>query len=1675
MHRKEKIILYLLITSICFLGLSSTNTFADAWFSGDYGNGSVSGGGGDGGGGGCSYGKGYLSCSGISWIFYKYIGGEKGKNQSYRFPETYPDTPDSSMAEIDKKCTSYGKGTGFWHSGRNEMAESRLYAVWVNLFPSFAGRVRGASDSNTSYAYSTTAGSFGHFSTMTYGQAKSIYNYSGSANQTSYGGKAFKPVGQKLYKKIGSEWVPMYEAVRMATSINGTGAASTDVLTAFKAAYKASGNGQWRIGLPDDIYAFCWSEELDGGDFNAKVTASANDKTSGTVEVDSDTFKLTFKHEIQRNNDSYSGKVTNTWSVNSNIKKENGTYAFNSANSGYKIVKTQTSESMTSPKMGETKEYCSTLTYTKTFDGTGKGTGNGTAKGCIKVHRKIDVSFSVNNTCTVKANGKTKSTTCGSISETNSKKWSIEQKSSAKSNYTSELKVPAGKKATNNATYKHGALTYGIDNAKCVRSNRAYTQFEYYENGTKTDSGPTLKETSTIDLPKPYSGNNKYATNAWRYPGCEDGTTKWQTFSSKAHSSTWNNTKESDALKLPAPAADGSTTDVVSVARNSQMKVINKYTENSGWSSTWAGSKITNTILRYRRYVNFSHSATIYANAGKSSKATIKHNSGDEIDVSNTNGYFTVTFDYSINRGKTDNVKDDGGEVLKVNNTWKSRETITPTDSSGKTYPSNGTYKQWHDYGSFESTKQANNVSGTKTQTVSGMLYYGQKVKICGNVYYGQKVRELEAGSDISKQGEKEAGCVTIKRGDGTCTTYNGTKYNFTHKNGYNIAELKVENGTTGASSNTNWDALLQSHTNSSIISTADIWARPGDNVRYTVNYCMGANYARSVHEKEGVNDGGIDTDLSATADTTANTSDDLKTNYLFSDDISTYTDGKTTPKTIHFTKRDSSGAITNDSLQKNIGTINSPSAGTSEYKCRTDTINLSSGLKNDIKEKQSIAYKINTPQSFMKGYYQVAGNMKKSESGYEINCNNRTKTLDVGTTMSEDIIWTDLRYVNSVNATKKGDSLSRAYIRTPYNYVATPYIDTNATPTGTVQIGSKVNFKPGIAVSPRKNCAFVENGYGDSNQQIKNCQNDDGRISEYATITKPTKVELKAYIANNKGEKIRDIDGSSKTLAVRANTKSNLLGITGHSSGNLNDGGPNIDGGYNIIVPDQANILPGDKICVDMVITPADSHNAPSARYVYGFKAKYNDSITPASTDEGDSSKKATSCLTIVKRPTISIENSNLYSATDITTSIASRYSDGEEYLFGSWSEYGVYGKVSIGWHKQGISSGARLGYMNSIPYSSTHIAKKSSDYAKVKIAITEWVGGPDDGKISYSYGTITTEEHLIIKTYRYDTDSGKYPTEPTITTTETIVKPVRNSDTATINSADSRKIITATDATVCNFSTQTFANSDCNNNNVGSTTDKKIGAEAATSFAEKILDKYGSAKANLHESKCDGSGTGVKCVEISGSKYIDFANVGTQAALLNNGGNTQTLYKATDNNAYIGNDIDLSITPVTKTKNDVDIKASSVIVYRAKNIIIDADIISGDNGHQDLSDMRMPIIIADNVYITGKPTRIDAIIIAKKGLNTCTWNNLGGSQIKIEENLTSDVCNKELHFSAPVVVNGTLVLNRTYGAGPTSQKVQRAEIFELNPATYLWSYDQMTRYSQAITTYSRELPTRY
>jgi hypothetical protein len=132
----------------------------------------------------------------------------------------------------------------------------------------------------------------------------------------------------------------------------------------------------------------------------------------------------------------------------------------------------------------------------------------------------------------------------------------------------------------------------------------------------------------------------------------------------------------------------------------------------------------------------------------------------------------------------------------------------------------------------------------------------------------------------------------------------------------------------------------------------------------------------------------------------------------------------------------------------------------------------------------------------------------------------------------------------------------------------------------------------------------------------------------------------------------------------------------------------------------------------------------------------------------------------------------------------------------------------------------------------------------------------------------------------------------------------------------------------------------------------------------------------------------------------------------------------------------------------------------------------------YTSISEVPQTIFIAKDIKISSDVDHIDAWLIAQNSIDTCYPSD--GQPVSVNN------CNSQLTVTGPVITK-KLYLNRTYGGGRTSiisnsnfdawvtEDSEGAEIFKMSPFTYLWSYSQSQRYSQAITTYSKELPTRF
>lgn len=151
-------------------------------------------------------------------------------------------------------------------------------------------------------------------------------------------------------------------------------------------------------------------------------------------------------------------------------------------------------------------------------------------------------------------------------------------------------------------------------------------------------------------------------------------------------------------------------------------------------------------------------------------------------------------------------------------------------------------------------------------------------------------------------------------------------------------------------------------------------------------------------------------------------------------------------------------------------------------------------------------------------------------------------------------------------------------------------------------------------------------------------------------------------------------------------------------------------------------------------------------------------------------------------------------------------------------------------------------------------------------------------------------------------------------------------------------------------------------------------------------------------------------------------------------------------------------------------------------------------DFGATGISDLPQVIIIANNISIDKNVTQIDAWLIAAtvSGTSVTSYGYLNTCNEVAEatDRNLADICGKTLIVNGPVIAN-ELKLNRNAGALQGGAKITNievstknlmdngsatpAEIFNLRPDVYFWAYSQLDRFTQATTTYSRELAPRY
>ncbi len=1062
--------------------------------------------------------------------------------------------------------------------------------------------------------------------------------------------------------------------------------------------------------------------------------------------------------------------------------------------------------------------------------------------------------------------------------------------------------------------------------------------------------------------------------------------------------------------------------------------------DNNGFNGT-ACVKLQRPVAKFKGNVD----GRIIADGGDTYLAPNSDTAGTEITEGN--GNFKIRFTSSVTRNNNSgtNADEAGGTV---NTKWNIIQTVNGSNDSSSRVPSSGN----NNTSALENNKTDDIITESYSDDkynngyiYTGQLKYGETREICAVLSYDSIVDAKNGNTSATTQK-----CIKVWRQNKKCTI--DANFEFGVKNGRNIGRIGVINSSTSKSSYTaSAPGSFKQTATKQFSAETSIFARPGDSIRFVHEACAGGAYAvnnsdlnnttyRSYYTSKGYRD------------------DNLTSRYLFGDIIP---DKETNTDSLLYKNAKSWSSSTATEGHFMSGKKNEDN----EFRYYSPSDSESDTYSRDVYNNSTYSCNINrdldiNDSSFVRSHYQIPGRFLDASS--DRNCHAYTKTNstnDVGHSIVQSLFWNEMQIINgkaSYTTTNDKTYTATATVKIPYNYNLQPAISSN-TDTNIIYLGNNVKFDVDIYTTPRKNISFGS----DSNQNT------------YATITKPTNVTVKYYFIKDgvKQTEFAAKNGSNvlSQTDVVFNGKGQLNGTVGTGTDISYASGGHDYGNFSVFIDDDS-LSVGDRVCAYVEVSPADSHNQYMEDSVDG--AGINNI---ALNDTGSSKKRSTACYTIAKTPTMSVESSNAFSGGNkgfVTSRYTKQFSaDGIAYPFGSWSEYGVYGKVNIN-NNHGFASGATFGYAtknNGISLNEARSNNSGASIAKNNTSICEFstqTFANSDCSNSTS-GTIGTQDigQNSAKAFN-ERIQGSY---------------LRLTSRPTTPSKDK-----CNDSYAYNWSTTSSTKCRNYNNALVSATDAD-----AYSYIKIGDSNYAYLRSFINNSF---DSNGINHTYIEGNAYLGAAEASHTLWASHNFNNNQQYTDEDTGESYA----DRNYTRVIHVANQTG----------DANLIIDSDIKLGSYEAQDndpelrnAGQVVNMIIIADHVEITSRVKQIDAIIIADS-VNTCSYdigkqrvataydwlgrpieygyrytnfdNLKSGAKAVVGGSIDSNSCNEPLHFRAPVSTK-KITLNRTYGAENGSDSIKRAEIFEMNPYTYLWSYNQMSRYSQAVTTFSRELPVRY
>ncbi len=176
------------------------------------------------------------------------------------------------------------------------------------------------------------------------------------------------------------------------------------------------------------------------------------------------------------------------------------------------------------------------------------------------------------------------------------------------------------------------------------------------------------------------------------------------------------------------------------------------------------------------------------------------------------------------------------------------------------------------------------------------------------------------------------------------------------------------------------------------------------------------------------------------------------------------------------------------------------------------------------------------------------------------------------------------------------------------------------------------------------------------------------------------------------------------------------------------------------------------------------------------------------------------------------------------------------------------------------------------------------------------------------------------------------------------------------------------------------------------------------------------------------------------------------------------------------------------TNINTDFNTPSTNIYKYTSNSsnpLTITNNITYPDGPYNSIYQLPQNIIFVDgDLNIASNVTRIDAWLIVSGKINTCS--DFGQQTAADSQSLRQTTCTSQLAINGPVIANGGVALNRSYGSDPivnstssfgtNSERDSPAEIFNLRQDSYLWAYAQAGRYDSSYTeSYSRELAPRY